>query len=79
MTKLKLGAIADDKPVKVTAELPAAVYRDLVAYAEIHARETGQSAADPARLIAPMIERFIATDRGFAKARRTRPAILPSA
>ena len=70
MTKLKLGAIADDKPVKVTAELPAAVYRDLVAYAEIHARETGQPAVDPARLIAPMIERFITTDRGFARARR---------
>jgi len=70
VTKLKLGAIADDKPVKVTAELPAAVYRDLVAYAEIHARETGQPAVDPARLIAPMIERFITTDRGFARARR---------
>ncbi|SON55183.1 hypothetical protein HDIA_1642 [Hartmannibacter diazotrophicus] len=74
MTKLKLGAISDDKPVKVTAELPAAVYRDLVAYAAVHGRETGQPVSDPARLIAPMIERFIATDRGFAKARRaTRP------
>lgn len=26
---------------------------------------------DPAKLIVPMLERFIATDRGFAKARRT--------
>ena len=33
MAKLKLGAIADDKPVKLTVELPAAVHRDLVAYA----------------------------------------------
>ena len=72
MTKLKLGMIADDKPVKVTAELPATVYRDLVAYAEVHGRETGQPVADPTRLIAPMIERFIATDRGYAKARRAR-------
>ncbi len=70
MSKLKLGAIADDKPVKVTAELPAALYRDLVAYAEIHGRQTGQPVSDPVRLIAPMIERFIATDRGFSKARR---------
>jgi hypothetical protein len=70
MTKLNLGVIADDKPVKVTAELPAAVYRDLVIYAEIYGRETGQPAADPARLIALMIERFIATDRGFARERR---------
>ncbi|KAB2676657.1 DUF2274 domain-containing protein, partial [Brucella tritici] len=31
---------------------------------------SGQPAADPSRLIVPMLERFIATDRGFAKARR---------
>jgi hypothetical protein len=42
MTKLKLGAIADDKPVKVTVELPAEVHRDLVAYADLLARETGR-------------------------------------
>lgn len=70
MTKLKLGAIADDKPIKVTIELPAVLHRDLVAYAEVLARETGQPVSDPAKLIAPMVERFIATDRGFAKARR---------
>lgn len=70
MTKLKLGPLADDKPVKVTLELPASLHRDLTAYAEILARETGQHAADSARLIVPMLERFIATDRGFAKARR---------
>lgn len=70
MTKLKLGLIEDDKPVKVTLELPAALRRDLVAYAEILGRETGQAAVDPLRLIVPMLERFIATDRGFAKTRR---------
>ena len=55
MAKLKLGAIADDKPVKLTIELPAAVHRDLLAYAEILARESGQSAYDPVKLIAPML------------------------
>lgn len=70
MAKLKLGPIADDKPVKVTVELPATLHRDLVAYAEILAREAGQQSREPARLIVPMLERFIATDRGFAKARR---------
>ncbi len=70
MTKLKLGPLADDKPVKVSLELPAAVHRDLVAYAELLGRTSGQSAPDPAKLIAPMIERFMATDRAFAKARR---------
>jgi len=73
MTKLKLGAIADDKPVKVTIELPAPLYRDLLTYAEVLARETGQSAVEPTKLIAPMLQRFIATDRGFAKARRHSP------
>ncbi|MBB4268265.1 DUF2274 domain-containing protein [Roseospira visakhapatnamensis] len=34
------------------------------------ARETGQPITDPVRLIVPMLERFITTDRGFAKARR---------
>lgn len=71
MARLKLGPIADDKPVKVTVELPASLHRDLIAYADILSRETGQPIADPVRLIAPMLERFIATDRGFAKMRRT--------
>jgi hypothetical protein len=34
MTKLKLGAIEDDKPVKLTVEFPAAIHRNLVAYAD---------------------------------------------
>ena len=70
MTKLKLGPIVEDKPVKVTVELPAPLHRDLVAYAEILARESDQAAVDPVRLIVPMLQRFVATDRVFAKARR---------
>jgi hypothetical protein len=70
MAKLKIGALADDRPVKVTVELPAAVHRDLVAYAEALARETARPVNDPLKLIAPMLMRFMATDRGFAKSRR---------
>lgn len=70
MATLKLAPIANDKPVKVMVELPASLHRDLAAYAEILGREAGQPPADPVRLIVPMVERFIATDRGFAKARR---------
>jgi hypothetical protein len=70
MAKLKLGAIEDDKPVKLTIELPATVHRDLVAYAEALARETQQANIEPARLVAPMLARFMAADRAFAKARR---------
>ncbi|AZO55775.1 MULTISPECIES: DUF2274 domain-containing protein [unclassified Mesorhizobium] len=72
MAKLKLGPIADDKPVKVTIELPAPLHRDLTRYAEILGHEAGQSSRDPLRLIVPMLERFIATDRGFAKAKHER-------
>lgn len=70
MTKLKLGALEDDKPVKVTVEVPAAIHRDLLAYAEALGKETGQAVAEPGKLIPPMIERFMATDRGFSKMRR---------
>jgi hypothetical protein len=70
--KLKLGAIADDKPVRRTIEIPAALHRDLVAYAQALGRETGQSVAEPGKLIAPMLARFMATDRAFAKSRRAR-------
>ena len=68
MTKLKLGAIPDDKPVKLTVDLPADVHRDLTAYAEALAAQTGQQ-LDPARLVAPMLARFMSTDRGFARVR----------
>ena len=70
MTKLKLGPLADDKPVKITVELPAAIHRDLVAYAEALGRATGRTISAPAKLIVPMIERFMASDRAFTKARR---------
>ncbi len=72
MEKLKLTSIPDDKPVKVAIELPAAVFRDLTAYAEAIGRENGQASPEPAKLIVPMLQRFMATDRAFAKARRAR-------
>ncbi len=70
MTKLKIGALPDEKPVKVSIELPASVHRDLLAYAKAVASESGQPISEPGKLIAPMLARFMATDRGFAKLRR---------
>ena len=71
MTKLKLGPFVDDRPVKLSIELPASVYRDLVAYGVQLARTAGDARPiEPVKLIAPMLERFMATDRAFAKARR---------
>jgi hypothetical protein len=62
MGKLRLGAIVEDKPVRMTIELPAALHRDLLAYAAPH---------QPAeRLVAPMLALFMASDRAFAKGRR---------
>ena len=72
MAKLKLGAIADDKSVKLTVELPAAVHRDLLAYAEILAHQSGQPISEPTKLIAPMLARFMSTDRAFARSRKLR-------
>jgi hypothetical protein len=72
MTRLRLSALNNDKPVKVAVELPATVHRDLVVYAEILTRESSQPINDPLKLIAPMLARFMGTDRAFAKARRTR-------
>ncbi len=69
MTKLKLSDLAEDKPVRVTIELPASVHRDLVAYVGVLNSSAGKKALNPEKLIAPMISRFMATDRAFAKAR----------
>lgn len=73
MAKLKLTAVPDDRPVKLSIELPAPVHRDLVAYADALARQTGQK-IEPAKLIVPMLTRFMATDRAFLRARREKQA-----
>ncbi|MGG5889062.1 DUF2274 domain-containing protein [Falsiroseomonas sp. HC035] len=75
MRKLKLGPIIDDRPVKLTVELSAELHRDLVAYAEALSRETGQQ-VEPTKLVAPMLARFLASDRGFRSARRAAPPML---
>lgn len=67
--KLKLATLLDDTPVKLTVELPAAVHRDLVAYGEALGKGGGR-VVEPARLIPPMLARFMGADRAFAKIRR---------
>lgn len=69
MSKLKLSAVPDETPVKLTLELPAAVHRDLVAYGEALSKEAGRP-IDATRLIAPMLARFMGTDRAFARLKR---------
>ena len=77
MSKLRLGAILDEKPVKLMVDLPASIHRNLLAYAEELGRQTGQ-AVEPGKLVAPMLERFMAADRAFAKARRSAHGAGPS-
>jgi hypothetical protein len=68
--KLKLASLPDETTIKLTVELPPQVDRDLMAYSERLAAETGQAIA-PAKLIAPMLARFMAT------LARARPKIVP--
>ena len=71
MSKLRLGPVMDEKPAKLTLELPATLLRDLIDYGGVHARPNGLGEPlAPERLIPPMIERFIAGDREFAKQKR---------
>lgn len=77
MAKLKLDSVPDDRPVKLTVELPAQLHRDLVAYADLLGRETGQ-AIEAVKLVGPMLTRFMASDRAFRKA-RTRSSKPPKA
>jgi hypothetical protein len=69
MTKLKLASVQDEsKRVKLSGVLPAPLHRDLVAYVEIMARESGKP-IKASKLIAPMPEKLITSDRELAKAR----------
>jgi len=69
MTKLKLGPLADNRPVKLAVELPATVHRDLIAYAAALAAETGGEPVSPEKLVSPMLAKFMASDRGFSRRR----------
>jgi hypothetical protein len=73
MTKLKLHGIQDNKPIKMTIEILAATHQNLIEYAEIMGREIGQQISDPKKLVVPMLERFMATDRAFLRAKRIKP------
>ncbi|QDH33834.1 DUF2274 domain-containing protein [Porphyrobacter sp. YT40] len=70
MTRLRLSDITGEKPVKLTIEIPARLHRELASYAAVLNGGSSAGAPQPADLVAPMLERFIASDRGFARQRR---------
>ncbi len=68
MTDIKLGRLPDRTPVKLTINISPDLQRDLTAYAAIYREAYGdeQSVSD---LVPHMLAAFLASDRGFAKAR----------
>jgi len=72
MSILKLGPIADEKPVRLTVRVTAQLHRMLLDYAAIHSKQTGREIAID-QLVPAMLERFVASDRAFARERTKRP------
>jgi hypothetical protein len=60
MTNLNLRPRPDNKLVRITVELPTALHRIVIAYAEVLSQPTGQILFNAARLI-------MATDRALRK------------
>lgn len=76
MPDLKLGKLPDRTPVRITISLTPDLHRALQAYAELYRESYGRAEPVPT-LIPYMLESFLATDRGYAKARKLRPADAP--
>jgi hypothetical protein len=71
VTKLRLGPLLDDKAAKLTLELNARTMRDLNDYAFAHAEQNALSKPLPIeRLIGPMLDQFMGSDRAFKRLRR---------
>jgi hypothetical protein len=71
MSRLRLGPIAEDRPVKLTVEMPGVLMRELTDYAAVHGRLNGLAEPlAPEKLVPPIVARFIASDREFSKQRR---------
>ena len=71
MPKLKLAPLPDDKPVKITITLSAEQVALVTAYGTA-VGSTGGKVPSIERLIPPIIERFIRSDRAFARQLRPR-------
>ena len=67
---LKIGAIPDRKPKKVTALLPPDVHDAFQDYAAIHAQEVG-APAPVGELAGLMIASFLNSDTAFKRARKS--------
>jgi len=76
MSDLKLGKLPDRTPVKITITVGPDLNRALTDYAGCYRAAYGQSEA-VADLIPFMLDAFLESDRGFAKARKDGGTTLP--
>lgn len=76
MSELKLGKLPDRTPVKITITVSPDLNQALRDYAAIY-RTTYGEAASVADLIPFMLDAFLDSDRGFAKARKEVSLDLP--
>ncbi len=67
---LKIGPVVERAPIKLGVSLAPDVHDALADYALLHARAHGRELA-LADLAALMIEKFLETDAGFRRARKT--------
>jgi hypothetical protein len=68
MADLKLARLPDRTPVKMTISIAPDLQRELTDYAAIYRETYGEEQA-VADLVPHMLAAFLASDRGFAKAR----------
>jgi hypothetical protein len=68
MTDLKLARLPDRTPIKLTINIAPDLQRALADYATIYQQAYGEEQAI-ADLVPHMLAAFLASDRGFAKAR----------
>ena len=69
MPELKLPRLPDRTPVKLTIGVSPELHRALGDYAELYRAAYGEQVAIP-DLVPAMVERFLESDRNFARLRR---------
>jgi len=72
MPELKLSKLPDRTPVKITITVSPDLNRSLRDYGELYREIYGTAESIP-ELIPFMLETFLESDRGFAKARKEKP------
>jgi hypothetical protein len=70
MAELRLRKLPDRTPVRLTIAFPPSLHEALCDYAEVY-RDTYGEVEPVAELIPQMLAAFLASDRGFVKARKS--------